>query len=74
MSHPLNNTQKITPRQLAEEIEQLIMHAEDDSLDYSVLEHARKLVFQFNIENQENFDDLKVHEMGHLNEDGNSER
>jgi len=33
---------------LINEIEQLILHAEEDSLDYSVLEHARKLVFTTN--------------------------
>lgn len=31
---------------LVHEIEQLILHAEEDSLTYSVLEHARKLVFK----------------------------
>ena len=30
---------------LLREIEQLILHAEEGTLDYSVLEHARKLVF-----------------------------
>lgn len=38
----------IQQSELINEIEQLIMHAEEDSLDYSVLEHARKLVFRFN--------------------------
>jgi hypothetical protein len=33
-------------KELIHEIEQLILHAEEDSLDYSVLEHARKLVFR----------------------------
>lgn len=33
-------------KELIHEIEQLILHAEEDSLDYSVLEHARKLVFK----------------------------
>jgi len=33
---------------LINEIEQLILHTEEDSLDYSVLEHARKLVFIVN--------------------------
>lgn len=33
-------------KKLIHEIEQLILHAEEDSLDYSVLEHARKLVFR----------------------------
>lgn len=39
---------KLTPteKQLINEIEQLILHAEEDSLTYSVLEHARKLVFK----------------------------
>lgn len=32
-------------KELVHEIEQLILHAEEGSLDYSVLEHARKLVF-----------------------------
>lgn len=35
-------------KELIHEIEQLILHAEEDSLDYSVLEHARKLVFKIN--------------------------
>ena len=30
---------------LVHEVEQLILHAEEDTLDYSVLEHARKLIF-----------------------------
>lgn len=34
--------------ELINEIEQLILHAEEDSLDYTVLEHARKLVFRIN--------------------------
>lgn len=33
---------------LVHEIEQLILHAEEGSLTYSVLEHARKLVFKIN--------------------------
>lgn len=33
-------------KELVHEIEQLILHAEEDSLTYSVLEHARKLVFK----------------------------
>jgi len=32
-------------RLLIHEVEQLILHAEEDTLDYSVLEHARKLIF-----------------------------
>ena len=60
-------------RLLINEVEQLILHAEEDSLDYSVLEHARKLIFTISEQNKENFEDMKVHEMGHLNED-NSER
>lgn len=35
-----------TEKELAYELEQLILHAEEDSLSYSVLEHARKLVFK----------------------------
>lgn len=35
-------------KELIHEIEQLILHAEEDSLTYSVLEHARKLVFKIN--------------------------
>lgn len=35
-----------TEKELLNEVEQLILHAEEDSLDYSVLEHARKLVFK----------------------------
>src|SRR5688572_29521499 len=38
----------ITEKELVNEIEQLILHAEEDSLTYSVLEHARKLVFTYN--------------------------
>lgn len=61
--------------ELLNEVEQLIMHAEDNTLDYSVLEHARKLVFQIQLLSKENFDDLKVHEMGHLSEsESNPER
>lgn len=33
-------------KELIHEVEQLILHAEEDSLTYSVLEHARKLVFR----------------------------
>jgi len=33
-------------RLLVNEVEQLILHAEEDSLTYSVLEHARKLLFE----------------------------
>lgn len=38
----------LTPieKELLHEVEQLILHAEEGSLDYSVLEHARKLVFK----------------------------
>lgn len=35
-----------TEKELVHEVEQLIIHAEEDSLTYSVLEHARKLVFK----------------------------
>lgn len=35
-----------TEKELINEVEQLILHAEEDTLDYSVLEHARKLVFK----------------------------
>lgn len=35
-----------TEKELIHEIEQLVLHAEEDSLTYSVLEHARKLVFK----------------------------
>jgi len=35
-------------KELINEIEQLILHAEEDSLDYSILEHARKLIFKIN--------------------------
>lgn len=38
---------EIQQSDLIHEIEQLILHAEEDTLDYSVLEHARKLVFRF---------------------------
>lgn len=38
---------------LLNEVEQLIMHAEDGTLDYSVLEHARKMVFHFTEQNKE---------------------
>lgn len=36
----------MTPKEkeLINEIEQLILHAEEDSLTYSVLEHARQLI------------------------------
>lgn len=37
-----------TEKELIHEVEQLILHAEEDSLTYSVLEHARKLVFKIN--------------------------
>lgn len=33
-------------KDLIHELEQMILHAEEDTLDYSVLEHARKLVFK----------------------------
>lgn len=33
-------------KELVHEIEQLILHAEEDTLNYAVLEHARKLVFR----------------------------
>jgi len=33
--------------ELVSEIEKLIMHAEQNTLGYSVLEHARKLVFTY---------------------------
>jgi len=35
-----------TEKELLNEVEQLILHAEEDTLTYSVLEHARKLVFK----------------------------
>lgn len=35
-----------TEKELLNEVEQLILHSEEDTLDYSVLEHARKLVFK----------------------------
>lgn len=37
-------------RELINEIGKLIIHAEQGSIDYSVLEHARKLVFHAQIE------------------------
>jgi hypothetical protein len=40
-------------KELINEVEQLIMHAEDGTLDYSVLEHARKLVFHLSLQNEE---------------------
>jgi len=42
---------------LINEIEQLIMHAEDDTLYYSVLEHARKMIYHFNLQNKEVIED-----------------
>ena len=32
--------------ELEDEVTQLILHAEEDTLTYSVLEHARKLIFK----------------------------
>lgn len=40
--------------ELINEIEQLILHAEEGSLTYSVLEHARKLVFKVTHPNEYN--------------------
>ncbi|HEX6168259.1 MAG TPA: hypothetical protein VFZ33_01105 [Chitinophagaceae bacterium] len=40
-----NQELKAIKAELVHEIEQLILHAEEDSLTYSVLEHARKLVY-----------------------------
>lgn len=37
-----------TETELVNEVDQLILHAEEDSLTYSVLEHARMLVFKIN--------------------------
>lgn len=37
-----------TEKELIHEVEQLILHAEEDTLSYSVLEHARKLIFKIN--------------------------
>lgn len=39
------DTKSVTA-ELINEVEQLILHAEEDTLDYSVLEHARKLIFR----------------------------
>ncbi len=58
----------VTQQQLVNEIEQLILHAEEGSLDYSVLEHARKLVFTFSLQNKEVIEGEKLGEMNHLNE------
>lgn len=41
------NTMTPIEKELINEIEQLVLHAEEDSLTYSVLEHARKLVFKY---------------------------
>lgn len=38
-------------RELINEINELIEHAENGTLDYSALEHARKLVFHVETEN-----------------------
>ena len=38
-------------RELINEINELIEHAENGTLDYSALEHARKLVFSVEVEN-----------------------
>lgn len=38
-------------RELINEINELIEHAENGTLDYSALEHARKLVFSVETEN-----------------------
>lgn len=37
-------------RELINEIRKLVLHAEEDSINYSVLEHARKLAFHADIE------------------------
>jgi hypothetical protein len=46
------NNYKMRQEILINEIEQLILHAEEDSLTYSVLEHARKLVFEVSKESK----------------------
>jgi len=42
----IQTEKKSVTNKLINEVEQLILHAEEGSLDYSVLEHARKLIFE----------------------------